>query len=442
MLSHANIARELLLVLLASYLFASVKAFRSALNPLVVAIAPWLAILAAQEIIAPSMYFSWLAAAIIAGSLLCVGLGAIIVLVCMPNAPLRSELTRLEPVRARRWLRYSVFGAIIGGVSVHAGVTFYYGAILGVGVSSTGSFSAYALFDEVMNSPVAWPYRIATTMVQVGAVICGLELRTKRPAYSVIIFFLAVVTSEGLFIASRLGMFLAYSAVILGWLVFAGRRYRRMSPRLVLSGIVGLFVVAALYQYTSGRRVGTDDDAMNNRMVSGLISSPSVLTGVMKDREGWIVGTLGGESFRGIMLFTTGQDWDSYAQEAYPIAPEMPETSNMVTGLWQILIDFGIAGSAILMTLMGALSTGLFMKFSAQPTAKRAGSLLCVYLLLCWLPIFVITHYMFFWCVMVVALKIDLLYCVAPDAGSDSPSVNRNISQSAESARPCLAHLE
>jgi len=421
MLSHPNIARELLLLFLVAYLFVSIKAFRTALNPLAVAIAPWLAILAAQEFLAPSMYLSWLASTIIAGSLACVGLGAFIVMVCFPRKPFPSEPAKLEPIQERRWLRYCVFAMIIGAVGLHVGITFYYGILQGVGLSSTGTFVSYALFDEVMNSAIAWPYRVATTLLQVGAVVCSLELQTKRPSYGMVITFLAFVTLESVFIASRFGLYLVYSGVILGWVVFAAQRYRRLSPRLIMFFTFGLAVAAAVYGYTQSRRTTTEDREVSQMMAAGLISSPSVFTQALAERKGWVTGTLEGGTFHSLMLLLTGQERGSWDFDSYPIAPDMPEVSNLSTGFWQLLADFGISGAAIILTLMGAISTRLFVKFNAQQTAKRAGSLLCMYLLLFWLPVVVLTHYMYFFCVALVLFKADLLYGMTLGAGSGAP---------------------
>ena len=420
MLSHANIAREILLAFLVGYFLVGRKAFGTAMNPLAVAVAPWIAIIAAQEFLEPSMYCSWLASVIIAGSLSCLGLGAFVVIVFFRSEQVVPEPVRLEPLRKRRGLRYGVFGLIICGVALHVGITFYYGILQGVGLSNTGTFVSYALFDQVLNSAIAWPYRIATTLLQVGAVICSLELQSKRPAYLVVILFLTLITMESVFIASRFGLYLVFSAVILGWVVFAAQRYRRLSVRLLMFAVLGLALAGGLYGFTNSRRTGTETRDTGQMMAAGLISSPSVFTGILADRDEWITGTLEGNTFHSLLLFVTGQERGSWSYDPYSIAPDMSETSNLVTGLWQLLADFGICGTVIILTLMGAVSTRVFTRFNAQPTAKRAGTLLCMYLLLFWLPVVVLTHYMYFWIVAPVLLETDLLYGMTSSAVSVS----------------------
>jgi len=426
MLSHANIAREILLLFLVAYFLTGWKVFRTAMNPLAVAVAPWLAMIAAQEFLEPSMYCSWLAAAIIAGALLCVGLGTLIVMVYLPGNGFVPSPAKLEPVLEHRWLRYCVFGLILSGVGLHVGVTYYYGILHGVGLSSTGTFVSYELFDQVLNSAIAWPYRIASTMLQLGAVICSLELQSKRPAYLVVISYLSLTTLESVFIASRFGLYLVYSAVILGWVVFAAQRYRRLSLRLVMFSALALILAAAVYGFTTSRRTGSETRDTNQMMAAGLISPPSVFSGILTDHDEWITGTLEGNTFHSLLLFVTKQDRGSWNYDPYSIAPDMSETSNLVTGLWQLLADFGISGTVIILTLMGAVSTRLFTRFNAQPTAKRAGSLLCIYLLLFWLPVVVLTHYMYFWCIAPVLFKADLLYRVGPGAGMPTPGKTRD----------------
>ena len=132
--------------------------------------------------------------------------------------------------------------------------------------------------------------------------------------------------------------------------------------------------------------------------------------------ELWRWGTLSGLTIQGpLELFGLAhRGWGQFD----PISP-IPELAkletNVFSGLAMLLDDLGIAGTGALLATFGALTTALVASLYRRPTVVKTVVVANVYLLLFWMPVVLMSYYVFWWVqFLAVGLLGSLLFSSGP----------------------------
>jgi len=395
------------------------RRFKTMVNPVVIVCAPWAGMLLGQQALAWFFPFGATAALLVCLAAVAFTLGAFAI--SLHGAVEPSIVTmRLQPRAALLWTAIS--WSLVCLAAANLAIFLYYGFVLGVGRMEGGGLVFYALTDAIYDSSLGWIQRALQVAVYIAAPLFAFDTVRCRRLTVGAGAFLAIVVFQGWIVANRLPMFLVLTVFILTWAVMLARRIRR--PSLPLIGMVSaaLAIGMVFFWYTMSRRHGGQLSGIRlaTDLLTTFLGPPTAFSAHLGSTSGWHFGMLTGITIRGpLELFGLAQ------RNLEPIAPIPGFTveTNVFSGLSMLLEEVGIAGAAAVMMLLGAVTTGLAASFYRRPTVVKAAVLSNLYLLLFWLPVTLMSYYVY-WSVELAAVGLlgSLVFSASLAVTTPTPS--------------------
>lgn len=402
------------IVLLAGLCWVGTRRFKTLINPVVIVCGPWAGMLLGQQLFGPFFPFRATAALLVCVAALAFTLGAFAVSLHSPGALQPTEMTlRLQPHAIALWP--AVSWSLVALAATSLAIFLYYGFVLGVGRVGGGGLVFYALTDAIRGTAWEWIQRLCQLTVYVAAALFALETVRLRRIGLRAGLFLAVVILQSWLVSNRLPTFLILSVFAVTWATMFAARLRRPALRTVGITAVVVGLALAFYWYTTARRHAGQLSSLTLTLdlLSVFVGPPSAFSAHLATTDGWHFGTLKGITIQGpLELFGLSQRGMGQFEPITPV-PGLALHTNVFSGLAMILDEVGVVGAIAVMIVLGSLTTGVVSSFHRKPKMAKAAVLTSLYLLLFWLPVVLLTYYVF-WTVqlLLVALLGSLFFSV------------------------------
>ena len=244
--------------LLACCLFSN-RAFRTSLNPIVVATLPWLLVLLGQQAFVPNFPFGVKAAFLVILGTVTFGLGSIISTAIGQRRMLQLPDCKVVLIRPH-WLRYRWRILVLcqyAVVIIQVVIAAYYINVLQVGRYEDGGMNPYAVYDAIGEATIpgyVFRFSVLTTYGFAGLITFDV-VRQNRMTLTAGLFLL-IVSIQTVLTSTRSTMLLALSVMVTVLLSTASVTLRRVSLKAMFVAATAVLVAIALFAAASERRYG------------------------------------------------------------------------------------------------------------------------------------------------------------------------------------------
>ena len=328
---------------------------------------------------------------------------------------------------------------MVGIAAMHLALTVYYVYVLGIGAYADGALDSYELVNQLENSSLGWFQRGSQSLIYAAAALLGIDAARRQRFTAPAILFLLLVIARGVVLTNRTPVYLSLMILGLAYAVVHARKYTHISSRICLLVIAAVLAFGAFSWVATERRYGSGNstnEQMGETTRVSLLGAPSGLALYLDRSDEWKYGDLRGISLNGplalVGLVERAPSGVYTGDDVQYLTPNALSLTNQYSGLRLIMEDIGVVGALMFFLILGYVTTALFYAFYRHPNGWQFSLLVNIYLLLLWMPIAMLSHYVFW--------LADLLVVGALTAGL-LEVVPLALSRPARGSRASLSHL-